>query len=175
MEFEEEIEEGEEKIKISPINMGTIMHELLENFDFDKYFEDKENYIEKLKTETLKYYNYYESKDLKEKLDKYFNNFIQNEHIKNIINGNEKIISREHKFQSRKLENKTTFITIAKIDLITQNLNGDYFILDYKTSKKSKEKIEFYQSQLNIYKEIVSETFKIENENDLKTDIIFLG
>ena len=175
LEFEEEIEEGEEKIKISPINMGTIMHELLENFDFDKYFEDKENYIEKLKTETLKYYNYYESKDLKEKLDKYFNNFIQNEHIKNIINGNEKIISREHKFQSRKLENKTTFITIAKIDLITQNLNGDYFILDYKTSKKSKEKIEFYQSQLNIYKEIVSETFKIENENDLKTDIIFLG
>ena len=176
LEFEkEEIEEGEEKIKISPINMGTIMHELLENFDFDKYFEDKENYIEKLKTETLKYYNYYESKDLKEKLDKYFNNFIQNEHIKNIINGNEKIISREHKFQSRKLENKTTFITIAKIDLITQNLNGDYFILDYKTSKKSKEKIEFYQSQLNIYKELVSETFKIENENDLKTDIIFLG
>ena len=175
LEFEEEIEEGEEKIKISPINMGTIMHELLENFDFDKYFEDKENYIEKLKTETLKYYNYYESKDLKEKLDKYFNNFIQNEHIKNIINGAEKIISREHKFQSRKLENKTTFITIAKIDLITQNLNGDYFILDYKTSKKSKEKIEFYQSQLNIYKEIVSETFKIENENDLKTDIIFLG
>ena len=176
LEFEkEEIEEGEEKIKISPINMGTIMHELLENFDFDKYFEDKENYIEKLKTETLKYYNYYESKDLKEKLDKYFNNFIQNEHIKNIINGAEKIISREHKFQSRKLENKTTFITIAKIDLITQNLNGDYFILDYKTSKKSKEKIEFYQSQLNIYKEIVSETFKIENENYLKTDIIFLG
>ena len=176
LEFEkEEIEEGEEKIKISPINMGTIMHELLENFDFDKYFEDKENYIEKLKTETLKYYNYYESKDLKEKLDKYFNNFIQNEHIKNIINGAEKIISREHKFQSRKLENKTTFITIAKIDLITQNLNGDYFILDYKTSKKSKEKIEFYQSQLNIYKELVSETFKIENENDLKTDIIFLG
>ena len=175
LEFEEEIEEGEEKIKISPINMGTIMHELLENFDFDKYFEDKGNYIEKLKIETLKYYNYYESKDLKEKLDKYFNNFIQNEHIKNIINGAEKIISREHKFQSRKLENKTTFITIAKIDLITQNLNGDYFILDYKTSKKSKEKIEFYQSQLNIYKEIVSETFKIENENDLKTDIIFLG
>ena len=175
LEFEEEIEEDEEKIKISPINMGTIMHELLENFDLDKYFEDKENYIEKLKTETLKYYNYYESKDLKEKLDKYFNNFIQNEHIKNIINGAEKIISREHKFQSRKLENKTTFITIAKIDLITQNLNGDYFILDYKTSKKSKEKIEFYQSQLNIYKEIVSETFKIENENDLKTDIIFLG
>ena len=176
LEFEkEEIEESEEKIKISPINMGTIMHELLENFDFDKYFEDKENYIEKLKTETLKYYNYYESKDLKEKLDKYFNNFTKNEHIKNIINGAEKIISREHKFQSRKLENKTTFITIAKIDLITQNLNGDYFILDYKTSKKSKEKIEFYQNQLNIYKEIVKETFKIGNEKYLKTDIIFLG
>ena len=176
LEFEkEEAYEGEEKIKISPINMGTIMHELLENFDFDKYFEYKENYIEKLKTETLKYYNYYESKDLKDRLDKYFNNFIQNEHVKNIINGNEKIISREHKFQSRKLENKIIFITIAKIDLITQNLNGDYFILDYKTSKQSKEKIEFYQSQLNIYKEIVKETFKIENENKLKTDIIFLG
>lgn len=176
LEFEkEETDEEEEKIKISPINMGTIMHELLENFDFDKYFEYKENYIEKLKTETLKYYNYYESKDLKERLDKYFNNFIQNEHIKNIINGNEKIISREHKFQSRKLENKTLFIINAKIDLITKNLNGDYFILDYKTSKESAEKIEFYQSQLNIYKEIVKESFNIENENNLKTDIIFLG
>lgn len=176
LEFEkEETDEEEEKIKISPINMGTVMHELLENFDFDKYFEYKENYIEKLKTETLKYYNYYESKDLKEKLDKYFKNFIQNEHIKNIINGNEKIISREHKFQSRKLENKTFYIINAKIDLITQNLNGDYFILDYKTSKESAEKIEFYQSQLNIYKEIVKESFNIENENNLKTDIIFLG
>ena len=176
LEFEkEEAYEGEEKIKISPINMGTIMHELLENFDFDKYFEYKENYIEKLKTETLKYYNYYESKDLKDRLDKYFNNFTQNEHIKNIINGNEKIISREHKFQSRKLENKTLSIINAKIDLITQNLEGEYFILDYKTSKQSKEKIEFYQSQLNIYKEIVKEVFNIENESDLKTEIIFLG
>ncbi|WP_432631665.1 UvrD-helicase domain-containing protein [Brachyspira sp.] len=176
LEFEkEETDEEEEKIKISPINMGTIMHELLENFDFDKYFEYKENYIEKLKTETLKYYNYYDSKDLKEKLDKYFNNFTQNEHIKNIINGNEKIISREHKFQSRKLENKILSIINAKIDLITKNLNGDYFILDYKTSKQSAEKIEFYQSQLNIYKEIVKESFNIENENNLKTDIIFLG
>lgn len=176
LEFEkEETDEEEEKIKISPINMGTVMHGLLENFDFDKYFEYKENYIEKLKTETLKYYNYYDSKDLKERLDKYFNNFIQNEHIKNIINRNEKIISREHKFQSRKLENKTLSIINAKIDLITQNLNGDYFILDYKTSKQSAEKIEFYQSQLNIYKEIVKESFNIENENNLKTDIIFLG
>lgn len=176
LEFaKEETDEEEEKIKISPINMGTIMHELFENFDFDKYFEYKENYIEKLKTETLKHYNHYESKDLKEKLDKYFNNFIQNEHIKNIINGNEKIISREHKFQSRKLENKTLFIINAKIDLITKNLNGDYFILDYKTSKQSAEKIEFYKSQLNIYKEIVKESFNIENENNLKTDIIFLG
>ena len=176
LEFEkEETDEEEEKIKISPINMGTIMHELLENFDFDKYFEYKENYIEKLKTETLKYYNYYDSKDLKERLDKYFKNFIQNEHVKNIINGNEKIISREHKFQSRKLENKTLSIINAKIDLITKNLNGDYFILDYKTSKESAEKIEFYQSQLNIYKEIVKESFNIENENNLKTDIIFLG
>ena len=176
LEFEkEETDEEEEKIKISPINMGTVMHELLENFDFDKYFEYKENYIEKLKTETLKYYNYYDSKDLKERLDKYFNNFIQNEHIKNIINGNEKIISREHKFQSRKLENKILSIINAKIDLITKNLNGDYFILDYKTSKQSAEKIEFYQSQLNIYKEIVKESFNIENENNLKTDIIFLG
>ena len=184
-EFEKENEynDYEEKIKISPMNMGTIMHELFENFDFDKYLSDKENYIEKLKTETLKYYNHYDNNDLKERLNKYFNNFIQNEHIKNIINGNEKIISREHKFQSMKLENKfeneieyeITYITIAKIDLITQNFEGKYFILDYKTSKKSEEKIEFYQNQLNIYKEIVKEVFNIENESDLKTDIIFLG
>lgn len=177
LEFEKENDynDYEEKIKISPTNMGTIMHELFENFDFDKYLKDKENYIEKLKIDTLKYYKYYDNNDLKDKLDKYFNNFIKNEHIKNIINGNEKIISREHKFQSRKLENETIFIIPAKIDLITQNTKGKYFILDYKTSKKSEEKIAFYQNQLNEYKKIIKEVFNIENLKELKTDVIFLG
>ena len=177
LEFEKENDynDYEEKIKISPTNMGTIMHELFENFDFDKYLKDKENYIEKLKIDTLKYYKYYDNNDLKDKLDKYFNNFIKNEHIKNIINGNEKIISREHKFQSRKLENEIIFIIPAKIDLITQNSEGKYFILDYKTSKKSEEKIAFYKNQLNEYKKIIKEVFNIENLEELKTDIIFLG
>lgn len=171
----EEIDDYEEKIQISPASMGTIMHELLEWFNFDKYSIDKKHYIEKLKSETLKYYNYYNREDLKERLNKYFNNFIENEHIKNIINGKEKIISREHKFQSVKLENKILSIIVAKIDLITQTLDGKYFILDYKTSKRSKEKSAFYQNQLNVYKEIVKEVFKIESENNLETDIIFLG
>lgn len=176
LEFEkEETDDYEEKIKISPVSMGTVMHELLEWFDYGKYLENKESYIEKLKSETLKYYNYYEGEDLKERLNKYFNNFIENEHIKNIINGKEKIISREHKFQSVKLKDKILYTTVAKIDLITQTANGKYFILDYKTSKQSEEKSKFYQNQLNAYKEIVKEAFNVENEDDLKTDIIFLG
>lgn len=176
LEFtKEETYDYEEKIKISPANMGTIMHELLELFDFDKYLKYKEDYIEKLKLETLKYYSYYEGEDLKERLNKYFNNFLENEHVKNIINGKEKIISREHKFQSIKSENKICSIIVAKIDLITQNPDGKYFILDYKTSKRSKEKIEFYQNQLNVYKEVAKEVFNIENEDNLKSEIIFLG
>ena len=67
------------------------------------------------------------------------------------------------------------FIIPAKIDLITQNSEGKYFILDYKTSKKSEKKIAFYQNQLNEYKKIIKEVFNIENLEELKTDIIFLG
>lgn len=172
---EEDYSSYEEKIKISPINMGTLMHELLENFDFDKYSKEKENYIEKLKSDSLKYYNYYDSEDLKNRLNKFFNHFIENEHIKNIIKGEEKIVSREHKFKKCKVKNKTIYITIAKIDLIAKNSKGEYFVLDYKTSKRSEEKSELYQRQLNIYREIVQETFEIENPSAVKTDIIFLG
>ena len=49
--------------------------------------------------------------------------------------------------------------------MITQNSEGKYFILDYKTSKKSEEKIAFYQNQLNEYKKIIREVFNIENSN----------
>ena len=98
-----------------------------------------------------------------------FERLFENEHIKNILENNEKIVSREHTFQNFDGE----ILETGKIDIITKNKKGEYFILDYKVSAYSKEKLDHYQSQLNKYKNMFQKTFKID-ENDIKTDIIFL-
>lgn len=158
---------------IKAIDMGILMHNLLEHFDFDKYKLHKESYIEKIKNDTIKQNKHYDEKDLRKRLDKYFSNFINNKHIANIINGEELIVSREHKFQERKLIENRTQIINAKIDIITKNISEEYFILDYKTTKYSKEKEDKYKTQLEMYRDIVKKTFNINSE--IYIDLIFLG
>ena len=158
---------------IKAIDMGILMHNLLEHFDFDKYKLHKESYIEKIKNGTIKQNKHYDEKDLRKRLDKYFSNFINNKHIANIINGEELIVSREHKFQERKLIENRTQIINAKIDIITKNISEEYFILDYKTTKYSKEKEDKYKTQLEMYRDIVKKTFNIDSE--IYIDLIFLG
>ncbi|TXJ43996.1 UvrD-helicase domain-containing protein [Brachyspira pilosicoli] len=158
---------------IKAIDMGILMHDLLEHFDFDEYKLHKDNYIEKIKNNALKQNKHYDEKDLRKRLDKYFTNFINNKHIANIINGKELIVSREHKFQERKLIENRTEVINAKIDLITKNISEEYFILDYKTTKYSKEKEEKYTKQLEMYKDIVKKAFNINKNIDI--DLIFLG
>ncbi|AFR70692.1 UvrD/REP helicase [Brachyspira pilosicoli B2904] len=158
---------------IKAIDMGILMHNLLEHFDFDKYKLHKESYIEKIKNDTIKQNKHYDEKDLRKRLDKYFSNFINNKHIANIINGEELIVSREHKFQERKLIKNRTQIINAKIDIITKNISEEYFILDYKTTKYSKEKEDKYKTQLEMYRDIVKKTFNINSE--IYIDLIFLG
>ncbi|WP_157150484.1 exodeoxyribonuclease V subunit beta [Brachyspira sp. SAP_772] len=158
---------------IEAIDMGILMHDLLEHFDFNKYKTNKENYIEKIKNDTIKQNKHYDEKDLKNKLDKYFTNFINNKHITNIINEEELIVSREHKFQERKLIKNRTEVINAKIDLITKNTNEEYFVLDYKATKYSKEKEEKYTKQLEMYRNIVKKAFNINSE--VYIDLIFLG
>ncbi|MEI0531084.1 UvrD-helicase domain-containing protein [Brachyspira pilosicoli] len=158
---------------IKAIDMGTLMHDLLEHFDFDEYKISKDNYIEKIKDYAIKQNKHYDEKDLKNKLDKYFINFLNNKHIINIINEKELIVSREHKFQNRKLVENIPQITNAKIDIITKNTNDEYFVLDYKTTKYSKEKEEKYIAQLEMYRDILKKTFNINRE--VYIDLIFLG
>lgn len=158
---------------IKAIDMGILMHNLLEHFNFDEYKLHKESYIEKIKNDTIKQNKHYDEKDLRKKLDKYFTNFINNKHIANIINGEELIVSREHKFQERKLIENRTQIINAKIDIITKNISEEYFILDYKTTKYSKEKEDKYKTQLEMYRDIVKKTFNINSE--IYIDLIFLG
>ena len=63
----------------------------------------------------------------------------------------------------------------GNIDLITKNINtNEYFVLDYKTSKYSKEKEDYYKPQLDTYKSMVQNVFNIENENKISTGLIFL-
>ena len=158
---------------IKAIDMGILMHELLEHFDFDEYKINKENYIEKIKNDALKQNKHYDTKDLRKKLDKYFTNFINNKHIINIINSKEVIVSREHKFQERKLVENIPQVTNAKIDLITKNTSEEYFVLDYKTTKYSEEKENKYKMQLEMYRNIVKKTFNINTQ--IYIDLIFLG
>ena len=63
--------------------------------------------------------------------------------------------------------------TTGKIDLITKNKNGEYFILDYKVSKSSEENINFYTPQLESYKYMFQRAFNID-ERKINTGIIFL-
>ena len=108
-------------------------------------------------------------KQLSDSLDIAFKRLFENEHINNILKGDEEIVSREHTFQDYNGEYKTT----GKIDLITKNKNGEYFILDYKVSKFSEESINFYTPQLESYKYMFQKAFNID-ESKINTGIIFL-
>ncbi len=156
---------------ISYKDMGTIIHKILEHFDFEKYKKEKEIYLDKIKMDVIKSYNHYNEKQLTKNLNTAFSKLFENQHIINIINGDEIIVSREHTFQHYD-EDKT--IT-GNIDLITKNINtNEYFVLDYKTSKYSKEKEDYYKPQLDTYKSMVQNVFNIENENKISTGLIFL-
>ena len=162
----------EEIAYISYKDMGTIIHKILEHFDFERYKKEKEIYLDKIKTDVVKSYNHYNEKQLTKNLNTAFSKLFENQHIQNIMNGNEIIISREHTFQQYNNEEKT--IT-GNIDLITKNVqSNEYFVLDYKTSKYSKEKEDYYKPQLDTYKNMVKNVFNIEDESKISTGLIFL-
>lgn len=150
-------------------DLGIIIHKMLEHFDYNKYIKEKDLYLEKVKTFVLKSNVQYNQKQLSDSLDTAFKRLFENEHINNILKGYEEIVSREHTFQDYNGEYKTT----GKIDLITKNKNGEYFILDYKVSKSSEENINFYTPQLESYKYMFQRAFNID-ERKINTGIIFL-
>ena len=150
-------------------DLGIIIHKMLEHFDYNKYIKEKDLYLEKVKTFVLKSNVQYNQKQLSDSLDTAFKRLFENEHINNILKGYEEIVSREHTFQDYNGEYRTT----GKIDLITKNKNGEYFILDYKVSKSSEENINFYTPQLESYKYMFQRAFNID-ERKINTGIIFL-
>ncbi len=162
-------EYDENIIFMSPKDLGTAIHEMLEYFDFDKYSREKEKYLEKVKSYILKNNSHYNKTQLLKSLNRAFEKLFENEHIQNILSGNEEIVSREHTFQHYSGENMIT----GKIDIITKNKDDEYFILDYKTAEYSKENINLYKSQLSDYKYMFKHAFNID-EKKIKTDIIFL-
>lgn len=149
-------------------SIGTIIHKMLEYFDFNKYKKEKEKYLEKIKSYILKSNNHYNKQQLIDSIDTAFDKLFENKHIDNILKGIEEIVSREHTLQHY---NGKKIIT-GKIDIITK-INNEYFILDYKVSAYSNEKIDFYKAQLDNYKYMFGKAFDI-NEKNIKTDIIFL-
>ena len=166
-----EIDYDEDISYISYKDMGTIIHKILEHFDFEKYKKEKEIYLEKIKTDIVNSYNHYNEKQLTKNLDTAFNKLFENKHIQNIMNGDEIIVSREHTFQH--YDEKITIT--GNIDLITKNVhNNEYFVLDYKTSKYSKEKEDYYKPQLDAYKDMVKKVFDIKENSQINTELIFL-
>ena len=166
---DEEDYDDENVLFISFKDLGIIIHKTLEHFDYNKYIKEKDLYLEKVKTFVLKSNIQYNQKQLSDSLDIAFKRLFENEHINNILKGDEEIVSREHTFQDYNGEYRTT----GKIDLITKNKNGEYFILDYKVSKFSEESINFYTPQLESYKYMFQKAFNID-ESKINTGIIFL-
>ena len=163
-------EEYDEDISfISYKDLGTIIHKMLEHFDFSKYKKEKDVYLEKVKINVLKSNLHYNQKQLSDSLTSAFKKLFENEHISNIVEGNEEIVSREHTYQDYNGEQRIT----GKIDIVTKNKNDEYFILDYKVAKKSKENMMFYQYQLDKYKNMFQKILGIEDKK-VYTDIIFL-
>ena len=62
----------------------------------------------------------------------------------------------------------------GKIDMITKNKNGEYFILDYKVSEQNNYNTNKYQYQLNNYKYMFEQSYNNIDKNKIKTDIRFL-
>ncbi|TVL57322.1 UvrD-helicase domain-containing protein [Brachyspira hyodysenteriae] len=167
-------EYNEELEFISYKDIGIIIHRMLEYFNFDKYKEEKEAYLEKVKSYILKSNNHYNKEQLTESLNTAFKKLFENHHIQNIFKGDEEILSREHTFQHYDGKDLIT----GKIDIITKNKNDEYYILDYKVAEESEYNINKYQYQLNSYKFMFEEVMKTNNadidKNKIKTDIIFL-
>lgn len=155
---------------ISYKDIGIIIHKTLEYFDFNRYKKEKEEYLQKVKSYTLKSNNHYNQKELSYILDTAFKKLFENEHIQNILEGNEEIESREHTFQYYDGKKMMT----GKIDMITKNKNGEYFILDYKVSEQNNYNTNKYQYQLNNYKYMFEQSYNNIDKNKIKTDIIFL-
>mgnify|MGYP002470757023 FL=1 len=155
---------------ISYKDIGIIIHNMLEYFDFDKYKKENDKYLEKIKSYIIKSNNYYNKEQLIESLNTAFKKLFENKHIQNILLGEEEIVSREHTFQHYDDKKMIT----GKIDIITKNKNNEYFILDYKTSEQSEYNINKYQYQLNNYKYMFQKVFNNIDKDKTKTDIIFL-
>lgn len=178
------IEEYEvENIKeMTYIDIGTVIHYILEVFDFNLYSKEKENYINTVILNTVKNMHYSNTEEIKETIETAIKLFLKNKHIENIINGSEKIIARENQYQKLFEDaEKNICLLKGKIDLITEDKNGNLFIIDYKTAKQKKDndlftyfdKENIYENQMNIYKSLVSEVYN-KKEEEIFTEIIYL-
>lgn len=163
----------EDIIELSPIDIGIVVHSILENFNFEKYFLEKEQYIENIIKKYIDYYKYYDNKKLKEIFTLSLKNFMEYIHVQNIIAKKEYIVSREHSFQKTCSENGKLYVINGKIDLITKDSESNYYVIDYKTSYYDDFILKRYDAQLKTYKSFVSECFEVE-ENKVFTDILCL-
>ncbi len=167
----------DKEYNIGVMDVGTIVHEILELFNHKEYQQHGEEYMNILVGNAQK------------QLKKYSNgagfipmvkiaihNYINHPNIQAVINGTNEIFMREHSFEKRSPEkNGDIKIMHSKIDLITHDAQNDiYYIIDYKfaSAKNCKYKNK-YINQMNAYKNAMSGFLKID-DNNIKTKLMYL-
>lgn len=174
---------SDDEYTIGVMDVGTIVHEILELFNHDEYNTDKQKYIDRLveqaKNELKRYSN---GMGFVGQVKIALNTYINNVHIQNVLNGSEEIYMREHSFEKRSADTDGNInIMRSKIDLVTYNkAEATYYIIDYKfASEKNCIYKDRYKSQMKAYKEALSSYAQAKNiseneDNKIEAELMYL-
>lgn len=173
--YEDEYSYKEESnIKPSPSDLGSSIHFILENFDFEYYKKNSSEYILAIVEEALLSFIGYDKEYVRSIILQSIDNYLKDIHIKNILDGIEEIVLREGSFQSTVKDNTFNInIMKGKVDLITKDKNGNYFVIDYKVASKNSSNENNYLKQINTYKSLIAKAWKI-NEKKIFTHLMYL-
>ncbi len=159
------------------MDLGTMVHEILELFNHHQYIASGQEYINMLIGNAQKQLSKYSNGDVfLPMVETALQTYINSTHIQNVLNGREEIFMREHAFEKRSTdENGNINITRSKIDLVTlDTTNKIYYIIDYKVASEHGCRFkDTYQSQMNAYQEAMSGFLKIDKEQ-IKTQLMYL-
>lgn len=146
--------------KFSHADFGTIAHAYNEAL-----INGEEPHISNRDLQGLSANEQYE-KNIKEICSRISEDFRESEYGRQALNS--KWHKAEYSFRCR-ISNK---IVKGTIDLVYQNQDGTYTVLDYKTNKKAKPEIYFHQ--LACYRKAVSDMLGIEKPETIKCVLYYL-
>ncbi len=162
---------------IDIMELGTLVHAILEIFDHEECKNSKDEYINSLVKNAEKELNRYANgKSMLPLVKRSLANYINSPHIKNILEGSEVVFMREHSFEKRVKDEKGNINMLrAQIDFVTYDEANDvYYIIDYKVSAEKNCRFkDMYKAQLEAYKDVFSGLYNFGKEKII-TELMFL-